>query len=440
MLAAAEAAREAGNAPNSVLAAAASILGPRRVAGARAAPPRRCSTCSCTGSATPATSSGGLDGVAGGTVRWSAPRRDPRAAALLAALEARGAQVGVRALPARARRSRHGRCRACGDRADAGLGAAAAQADQPAHGRSTCPGTWPSTAPDRCRGPRRPARAPTASAACPTTSSCAAGRATELAGLALTGRRPGEAELFSYQVLLGLLLSNGPGTISAQGAKGAVSADGPETPGAGAAQQGHGRHVDPHRLQPRRQRLRGHPVPARAVPGRDRTTRPHRPRLDVAAMATAFAQAYKQEKAQRRETGGDGARAIPGVNHPVFRGKPVNTDPREAFVGRLMQERGEHNVFHDYYRAVVQALFDQGVTSNVFCVNVDGVIAAWLLQAALAALPRGRARRRRRWRAPPSPSSCSPGWRARPPRSRTISTAAATWTPARRPRRCDFIV
>ena len=54
--------------------------------------------------------------------------------------------------------------------------------------------------------------------------------ATELAGLALTGRRPGEAELFSYQVLLGLLLTNGPGTISAQGAKGAVSADGPESP------------------------------------------------------------------------------------------------------------------------------------------------------------------------------------------------------------------
>ena len=37
MLAAADAAREAGNAPNSVLAAAASILGPRRVAGVQAA-------------------------------------------------------------------------------------------------------------------------------------------------------------------------------------------------------------------------------------------------------------------------------------------------------------------------------------------------------------------------------------------------------------------
>ena len=36
--------------------------------------------------------------------------------------------------------------------------------------------------------------------------------------------------LFAFQTLVGLLLSNGPGTISAQGAKGAVSADGPETP------------------------------------------------------------------------------------------------------------------------------------------------------------------------------------------------------------------
>ena len=39
------------------------------------------------------------------------------------------------------------------------------------------------------------------------------------------------------------------------------------------------------------------------------------------------------------------------MNHPVFRGKPVNTDPREAFVAELMRERGERNVFHDYYRA-----------------------------------------------------------------------------------------
>jgi citrate synthase len=102
--------------------------------------------------------------------------------------------------------------------------------------------------------------------------------------------------------------------------------------------------------------------------------------LDLAAMARRFAQAFRREKAERREVGADGARAIPGVNHPVFRGKPVNLDPREVFVVELMEQAGEHNVFHDFYRAVVQALFEQAVTSNVFCVNIDAVIAAWLLK------------------------------------------------------------
>ena len=32
------------------------------------------------------------------------------------------------------------------------------------------------------------------------------------------------------QILIGLLISNGPGSITAQGAKGAVAADGPQTP------------------------------------------------------------------------------------------------------------------------------------------------------------------------------------------------------------------
>ena len=46
----------------------------------------------------------------------------------------------------------------------------------------------------------------------------------------MLGRQPDEDDLFAFQTLLGLLLTNGPGTISAQGAKGAVSADGPEQP------------------------------------------------------------------------------------------------------------------------------------------------------------------------------------------------------------------
>ena len=52
----------------------------------------------------------------------------------------------------------------------------------------------------------------------------------DLAFLAMTGKKPTEAEAGPLQILIGLLISNGVGTISAQGAKGAVSADGPETP------------------------------------------------------------------------------------------------------------------------------------------------------------------------------------------------------------------
>src|SRR6476659_2186193 len=48
--------------------------------------------------------------------------------------------------------------------------------------------------------------------------------------LALTGKKPTQAEARPLQILIGLLISNGPGAISAQGAKGAVSADGPQTP------------------------------------------------------------------------------------------------------------------------------------------------------------------------------------------------------------------
>jgi hypothetical protein len=71
---------------------------------------------------------------------------------------------------------------------------------------------------------------------------------------------------------------------------------------------------------------------------------------------------------------------IPCVNHPVFKDRPVNHDPREVFIRELMARRGEHNVFLDFYHAVVQELFDAGVSRNVYCVNVDAVIATLLLK------------------------------------------------------------
>ena len=101
--------------------------------------------------------------------------------------------------------------------------------------------------------------------------------------------------------------------------------------------------------------------------------------LDLKSMATRFAETYKEEKIQSKEAGFEGPRALPGVHHPIFKGKPVNYDPRERFIAAFMEKRGDYNVFHAFYRELVQALYDTGATRYVFCVNVDAVIAALLL-------------------------------------------------------------
>jgi citrate synthase len=100
--------------------------------------------------------------------------------------------------------------------------------------------------------------------------------------------------------------------------------------------------------------------------------------LDLRAMATSFAQQYKAEKKAEKELGQE-LRALPGVHHPVFKGKPVNHHPRERFIADFLAQRGDYNIFHAYYRELVQALYDTGASPYVFCVNVDAVIAALLL-------------------------------------------------------------
>jgi citrate synthase len=204
---------------------------------------------------------------------------------------------------------------------------------------------------------------------------------TEVACIALTGEQPKAADLFAFQTLVGLLLTNGPGAISAQGAKGATSADGPEAPGrvqlnkamvgflshSGYAHGGNGYEGVAFLLE----RFKD----AQLVDPTD-----PRHGLDLKAMASAFAREYGSERVKRKEGGAESAQALPCINHPVFKGKPVNIDPREEFVRNLFKQRGEYNAFHDYYATLVQALYDENVTRNVFCVNVDAVIAALLLK------------------------------------------------------------
>ena len=198
--------------------------------------------------------------------------------------------------------------------------------------------------------------------------------------LALTGKRPTFAEARPLQILVGLLISNGPGSITALGAKGAVSADGPQTPRrvqinkamvgflthSGYSHGGNGFEGMAFLLEQ-----------FKDVDLKDPTDPNHG--LDLKSMAMKFAETYKEEKIQSKEAGFEGPRALPGVHHPIFKGKPVNYDPRERFIAAFMEKRGDYNVFHAFYRELVQALYDTGATRYVFCVNVDAVIAALLL-------------------------------------------------------------
>ncbi|MBS0480478.1 MAG: CoA-binding protein, partial [Proteobacteria bacterium] len=198
--------------------------------------------------------------------------------------------------------------------------------------------------------------------------------------LAITGKRPRADDALPLQMLVGLLISNGPGAISAQGAKGAVSADGPQTPSrvqinkammgflthSGYSHGGNGFEAIAFLLE--RFRDSGLTDPADPEHG-----------LDLTAMATEFAYAYKAERLAAKEQGAGEPAALPGINHPVFRGEKINQDPRERFIARLLDEQGRYNIFHAYYRALVEALYAVGATRNTFCVNIDAVIAALLL-------------------------------------------------------------
>jgi succinyl-CoA synthetase alpha subunit len=204
---------------------------------------------------------------------------------------------------------------------------------------------------------------------------------TETAYLALLGKRPDQEALFAFSVLLGLIVTNGPGTISAQGAKGAVSADGPEVPErvqlnkayvgflthTGFAHGGNGFEAIEFLIN--RFKNSGLDEPGREKHG-----------LDLAAMAMDYASEYKAYKTKAKAEGNLSYAKIPCVNHPVFKDKDVNYDPREIFVNDLFKKRGSYNIFLEFYHELVQALFKTGVSNKVYCVNVDAVIAVILLR------------------------------------------------------------
>lgn len=382
-LAAAQAAREAGNAPNSVLAAAVSIVGPRRAEGARRAARALIDLGTTVGlhdvlddtfdvTAIP-TDAATRDILVSG-------EPDAKAQLVLAGLKERGVQsVFVRYIE-----SLGGHPRADGVLAAITTTLAWGPLMRKQVSRLTAEnlswwmrlfGTLIGASVDAAQ------HGPESVCGVPTAEIIGRRSLTEMACIALIGVEPTPADLFAFETLVGLLLTNGPGAISAQGAKGAASADGPESPDrvqlnkamvgflthSGFAHGGNGFEGVAFLLA----RFRGVGL---ADPG----NKAHG--LDLKAMATDFAREYGNERARRKEVGAQAAEALPCINHPVFKGKLVNVDPREEFVRGLYDARGEYNVFHDYYRALVHALYDENVTRNVFAVNIDAVIAALLLK------------------------------------------------------------
>jgi succinyl-CoA synthetase alpha subunit len=383
-LAAAEAAREAGSSPSGVLAAAAALVGPRRIDGARQVARELIDRFAAAGLKDALDESFDLDRVSD----------DPQPRALLVRTEPDAkAERMLAALRARAARSvflRYLEKLGGYPTADAVLAAATTTLAWGPLIRKRVSRLTVESLPWWVRlfgtliGASVPAERHELDRFCGMTNAeiLAARSLTEVACAALLGEAaPTSSYLFVFQTLVGLLLSNGPGTISAQGAKGAVAADGPETPErvqlnkavigflshTGFAHGGNGYEGIAFLVEQFRDT-------GLADPGDPEHG------IDLKSLAARYAAEYADYRSSKRAAGSLDLQMIPGINHPVFKDKPVNYDPREVWIRDLFTERGEYNAFHDYYRALVEALHKAKVSRNVYCVNIDAVISALLLK------------------------------------------------------------
>ena len=197
---------------------------------------------------------------------------------------------------------------------------------------------------------------------------------TENAFKILFNRIPTSEELFEFQTLIGLTLTNGPGTISAKGAKESVSARNNISmafvgflTNTGLAHGGNGFEAIEYLLN---------------IFEKLNITEPGKKlkQLDLQKIANDAAKKYAILKSEAKELGKLNYQRIPCINHPVFKGNAVNIDPREQFVSDTLKKNKSYNVFLDFYHLLVKELFNEGATKNIFCVNVDAVLATLTLK------------------------------------------------------------
>ena len=186
---------------------------------------------------------------------------------------------------------------------------------------------------------------------------------------AVFGEAPDSVQLKEFSALLALTLTNGPGTLSAKGAKESVSARNHISTAfagfltnTGLAHGGSGYEAIEFLLDS----FKGETVtdPSRNVDN-----------IDLQKLAFRVASDYLEYKNEAKLKGNLDYKRIPCINHPVFKDKLVNIDPREDYIRKRFQEEGIGNIFWDFYHYLVEALYKVGASNKIYCVNIDAVIA-----------------------------------------------------------------
>jgi len=165
-------------------------------------------------------------------------------------------------------------------------------------------------------------------------------------------------------------LTNGPGTISAQGAKLSTSAgNSPNTAMIGTLSSigyihgGNGAKAVKYLLK---------------IFENYDIKDPYKTKISARKIAQKAADDFKKIKTAAKEASIEYER-IPCLGHPVFKDQPVNYDPREQVIYKFIKEKGRTNIFLEFYHHLVHALKENGCTRKVMAVNLDGALASvWL--------------------------------------------------------------
>jgi succinyl-CoA synthetase alpha subunit len=187
--------------------------------------------------------------------------------------------------------------------------------------------------------------------------------------LAWLGEPIGDFQAGLVEKCLIASISNGPGTISAQGAK--LSASAGNAPNTaiiaslaciGEVHGGNGRRGVEYLL---------------GVFKNAELRDPFDPRhgLDLKKLAHQEADRFNSLRTVAKEAGSDYER-LPGLGHPVFHDQPVNYDPRERIIARALEDAGRCNVFLDFMHLLSRRLKEIGIAKTVWAVNLDAAIAA----------------------------------------------------------------